>query len=92
MRGEVEELNKNSGTSNIINLPTQNEQEARNKGEKILKENKELVEQLEKEFKNKNATLFNELEEKLVKLLFNETKGEVTFAFDKEGKLFFRPK
>ena len=82
-----EELDKNSGTSKIINLPTQNEQEARNKSEKILEENKELVDQLEKEFTNEDETLFNDLVEKLEKLLSDETEGEVSFGF-REGKIF----
>ncbi len=85
-RRRQEELDKNSGKSKLINTPTQNKQEAISKGEKILKENKELVEQLEKEFTNEDETLFNQLVKKLEKLLNDATKGEASFAFN-NGKI-----
>jgi hypothetical protein len=81
-----EELDNNSGESKIIDTPTQDEQEARSKGEKVLKENKELVEQLEKEVVNEDETLFNELVEKLEELISKEVSGG-SFAF-KDGKIF----
>lgn len=85
-KSRQEELDKNSGKSKSLDLPTQDKQDALNKGKEVLDENKELVEQLEKEFTNEDETLFNELDEKLTKLLADKTKGQVSFRFE-NGKI-----
>jgi hypothetical protein len=85
-RRRQEELDANSGKSKLLNTPTQDKQEALNKGQKVLDNNKDLVEQLEKEFTNEDETLFNELVEKLEELIKDATKGEGNFTF-RNGKV-----
>ena len=81
-----EELDENSGKSKILEKPTQDKQEVINKGEKILKENKDLVEEIEKEFTNEDEALFNELDEKLSNLLIKATRGAVSYTIS-NGKV-----